>query len=93
MATKEQAQHLADALVFGPLLIYSGLGKDAPKIIKTGMVLIGIGTVVYHVVKFFEKPEAQALEGMEWGPMHKASAEFHRPIQLVQQLHPRRGNR
>lgn len=93
---KAQSVRLADVFVFGPMMIATGLGKQTPQWVRTGLVLIGIGTIVYNAVNWFEIEKRKrngGLEGMSWGPMHKAQADLHRPIQLVQQLHPRRGNR
>lgn len=90
---KSQPVRIADVLVFGPLMIYSGLGKATPQWVRTGMVIIGVGTIVYNLVNYFEvekrKRNGTALEGMTHGPMHKAEAEFHRPINLLRQVGPR----
>lgn len=90
---KSQPVRIADVLVFGPLMIYSGLGKATPKWVRTGMVIIGVGTIVYNLVNYFEvekrKRNGNTLEGMNWGPMHKVQAEYHRPINLLRQVGPR----
>lgn len=90
---KAQTVRIGDILVFGPLMIYAGLGKATPLWVRTGMVIIGVGTIVYNVVNYMTiEREAQieaggALGQMQWGPMHRASADLHRPIQLVRRLH------
>ncbi len=83
---KAQGVRMADVLVFGPLMIYAGLGKATPPWLRVGMVIIGVGTVVYNLVNYMtiEREEA-GLGQMQWGPMHKAG-DLHRPIRLVQQL-------
>lgn len=101
---KAQPVRMADVLIFGPLMIYSGLGKATPNWLRAGMVIIGVGTIVYNLANYFEverrKREAglspnvatiekevlPGLSGMSHGPMHKATADLHRPINLVQRL-------
>jgi hypothetical protein len=87
---KAQSVRIADVLVFGPMMIYAGLGKATPQWVRTGMVLIGIGTIVYNLVNWMtieKEKRAGGLEGMTHGPMHKAS-DLHRPINLLHQMGP-----
>ena len=88
---KAQGVRMADVLVFGPLMIYSGLGKATPMWVRTGMVIIGVGTILYNLANYMtverEKIES-GLGQMQHGPMHRATADLHRPINLVKQLHP-----
>lgn len=88
---KAQGVRMADVLVFGPLMIYAGLGRATPMWVRTGMVIIGVGTIVYNLANYLtiEKEEAGALGQMQWGPMHKAQADLHRPINLLNQLRAR----
>lgn len=85
---KTQPGRLADALVFGPLLIYSGLGKTPPKWLKIGLIVIGTATVLVNIARYLEARSAGAsvLEGMEAGPMHKADPRFHRVISLLNRV-------
>lgn len=85
---KAQGVRMADVLVFGPLMIYAGLGKATPAWLKVGMVIIGAGTVIYNLANYLtiEKEESGALGQMQAGPFHKAG-DLHRPIRLVRQLH------
>jgi len=88
---KAQSVRMADVLVFGPLMIYAGLGRATPMWLRVGMVIIGAGTVLYNLANYLtiEREEAAGLGQMQWGPMHKASADLHRPINLLNQLRPR----
>ena len=85
---KAQSVRMADVLVFGPLMIYAGLGKATPPWLRVGMVIIGAGTVIYNLANYLtiEREETGALGQMQWGPMEKAS-DLHRPINLIRQLH------
>jgi hypothetical protein len=85
---KAQPVRLADVFVFGPLMIYSGLGKATPNWLRVGMVIIGAGTIVYNLYNYFEveRRKVSALSGMEAGPMHKADPRIHSPINLVKGL-------
>jgi hypothetical protein len=51
---KAQPVRIADMLVFGPMMIYAGLGRATPKWVKVGMVIIGVGTIVYNLSNYFE---------------------------------------
>jgi len=88
---KAQPVRMADVLVFGPLMIYSGLGKATPKWVRVGMVIIGVGTIIYNLANYFsierEKLDA-GLGQMEAGPMVKRQPGLHRPIQLLKGLRP-----
>ena len=85
---KAQSVRMADVLVFGPLMIYAGLGRATPQWLRVGMVIIGAGTVIYNLANYLtiEREETGALSQMQWGPMEKAS-DLHRPINLIRQLH------
>lgn len=101
---KAQPVRMADVFVFGPLMIYSALGKATPTWVRVGMLIIGVGTIVYNLSNYWEverrkvtagvTPDANVIEGellpglsgMEAGPMHKATADLHRPINLVRRL-------
>jgi len=54
-------------------------------------VIIGAGTVLYNLVNYMtiEKEAGAGLGQMQWGPMHKAQADLHRPINLLHQLKAR----
>ncbi len=86
---KAQSVRVADMLIFGPMMIYAGLGKATPQWLRVGMVIIGAGTVLYNLANYLtiEREEAAGLGQMEAGPMHKAQADLHRPINLIRQLH------
>jgi len=55
---KAQYVRLLDVGVFGPLMIYTALGKTPPPIVKNAMVLIGIGTIVYNGYNYLEQQKA-----------------------------------
>jgi len=61
---KAQSVRIADMLVFGPMMIYAGLGKKTPKWIKIGMVIIGVGTVVYNLANYFEVEKRKREAGI-----------------------------
>ncbi|NIT36980.1 MAG: hypothetical protein GTN49_10865 [candidate division Zixibacteria bacterium] len=85
---KAQPIRMADVLVFGPLMIYSGLGRATPNWLRVGMVIIGAGTILYNLANYFEiERRAIAagladsnLSGMASGPMHKFDPRIHRPL-------------
>lgn len=52
---KTQYIRMMDVAIFGPLMIYTALGKTPPKIVKNSMVLIGIGTILYNGYNFWEQ--------------------------------------
>ncbi len=70
---KAQPVRMADVLVFGPLMIYSGLGKATPQWVRVGMVIIGVGTILYNLSNYFAverrkvqsgvSPDAAVIEG------------------------------
>lgn len=78
--SKESPALLADALVYGPLLLFGGLGKDPPKWVRVGMVVAGVATIAYSLYQYFDAQRANGLSGMSSGPMHKMDPRFHRPI-------------
>jgi len=74
---KAQGVRLADIFIFGPLMLYAGMGKDTPQWVKVGMLLLGGGTIIYNLVNFFEvaRREGDQLSGMTSGPVDQARAE------------------
>lgn len=78
-AVKAQGTRLADIFVYGPLMLYAGLGKDPPKWVRIGMLLIGAGTIVYQLVNFMAESKRagglSGLAGMAVGPVDRARAE------------------
>jgi hypothetical protein len=70
---KAQPVRLADVLVFGPLMVYSGLGKNPPKWVKLGLVVVGVGTILYNLHNWMQvRREQQAQLGqMAHGPWHR----------------------
>lgn len=76
-------ESLSQLFVFGPMMIFAGMNRNPPPWVRTGMLVIGIGTVAYHLWKFIgPTPE---LGQMSWGPMHK-TGDIYRPTLLTQQL-------
>lgn len=73
---KAQGVRLADIFVFGPLMLYAGLGRDPPQWVKIGMLLMGAGTIIYNAVNWFEISRRSGdLAGMATGPVDRARAE------------------
>ena len=79
---KAQGVRLADIFVFGPLMLYAGLGQETPKWLKLGMVIIGGGTIIYNLVNFMDIARRNGLPatmagfaGMATGPIDRARAE------------------
>ena len=69
--TKEQVRQLSDVLVYGPLLIMSGLGREPPRWVRAGMLIIGVGTVVYQLARYFDTTRNAQLGQMTHGPVHR----------------------
>lgn len=82
---KPQAVRLADIAVFGPMMVYAGLGKKAPRWVRWGLVIVGVGTIIYnfhyYMVNRRAEREAAGLEGLNVGPWHQV-ADQRRPGQL-----------
>lgn len=51
---KAQGIRLGDVFLFGPMMIYSAMGKDAPEWMKAAMLVIGVGTIFYNAMNFVE---------------------------------------
>ena len=87
---KAQTVRMADVMVFGPLMLYAGLGRQTPTWLKLGMVIIGAGTIIYNLANYFQiEKETSGLGQMQWGPppqIRTPVADTRRPIQLVRQL-------
>ena len=89
---------MADVFVFGPMMIWSAIGRgQMPAWLKAGMLIVGVGTIAYNLFNYFEVERRKrdagiiddpdvSLSGMTSGPMHRASADLHRPITLIQQV-------
>lgn len=91
---KAQSVRLADMLVFGPMMIYAGLGKQTPKWVKIGMVIIGAGTVLYNLANYFEverrKREAGIVPegaGVEWETLPGMAGMSWGPMHKATDLH------
>jgi len=61
---KAQSVRVADVWVFGPLMIYSALGKSTPTWVRVGMLIIGIGTIAYNLHNYFAIERASQLSGI-----------------------------
>ena len=48
--SKEAVQmvRLADVLLIGPFMVYVGTRRELPSALRTGLVLVGIGTILYN---------------------------------------------
>jgi len=83
---KPQAIRLADIAVFGPMMIYSGLGKKMPRWLRWGIIIVGVGTVIYNLHYYMVNRQAaqaspEGLQGLNVGPWAKV-ADTRRPGQL-----------
>lgn len=95
---KAQPVRMADVFVFGPMMIYTALGRKSPPWLRVGMLILGVGTIAYNLYNYFEVERRKVADGvlvdpdqlgqMQHGPMHKAT-DLHRPIQLLRGLAPR----
>lgn len=54
-AGKTQLIRLADILLIGPLMIYSGTGKRMPPILRDALVVMGVLTIVYNGANFLAR--------------------------------------
>jgi hypothetical protein len=61
---KSQGVRVADALVFGPLMIYSALDKKPPTWVRVGMLIIGVGTIAYNVHNYLAIQKQADLAGI-----------------------------
>lgn len=82
---KAQPVRLADVLVFGPLMIYSGLGKNPPGWVKGGLIVIGVGTILYNLQNYLlvQQEKKAGLGQMQSGPWHRIA-----DLERVQRLSP-----
>ena len=90
---KAQGVRIADIAVFGPLMIYSGLGKNPPTWVRLGLILIGVGTILYNLQNYItvqgERADAGIAKGgfflgqMQAGPWHRVA-----DLERVQRLSP-----
>lgn len=82
---KAQPVRLADVLVFGPLMIYSGMGKNPPKWVKAGLIVIGVGTILYNLQNYLlvQQRKQMQLGQMQSGPWHRIA-----DLERVQRLSP-----
>lgn len=61
---KAQSVRMADVWVFGPLMIYSALGKSTPTWVRAGMLIVGIGTIAYNLYNYFAIERRAQLSGI-----------------------------
>ena len=61
---KAQSVRMADVWVFGPLMIYSALGKSTPTWVRVGMLIVGIGTIAYNLHNYFTIERRAQLSGI-----------------------------
>ena len=61
---KAQTVRIGDMLVFGPLMIYAGLGKTPPPWVQVGMVIIGVGTIAYNLINYLEVEKRKRVAGI-----------------------------
>lgn len=78
-------EHLSQFAVFGPLLVFSGLGQKPPQWVRLGMVLVGGATILYNLNMWLKARQAPVLEEqmgqMRHGPFERAG-ELYRPTLL-----------
>lgn len=49
-----QNERLLEALIYGPLMVYTAMGKTPPKWLQLGMLAVGVGTVLYNAGVFVD---------------------------------------
>lgn len=92
-----QPKRIADIFVYGPMMIFSGLGQRPPRWARVGMIILGVGTIVYGLYSYFEIEKRKIRAGtangplgqLNWGPMHRADPDLHRPTVITRALYRR----
>jgi len=56
---KTQAVRLLDVFVLGPAMIYSAMDVKPPKLLRSFMMLVGVGTVLYNLSNYLKQEEAR----------------------------------
>ena len=59
--SKSQWIRLADVMIIGPGMIYSAMRQKPPAWLKAGLIIAGIGTVLYNVNNFWNIHRQAAL--------------------------------
>jgi hypothetical protein len=52
---KTQAVRLIDVFVLGPAMIYSAMDRTPPKLLRSFIMLVGVGTVLYNLSNYLEQ--------------------------------------
>jgi hypothetical protein len=56
--SKSQWVRLADVWIIGPAMVWAGLDTTKPKVLRYGLIGMGIGTVLYNARNFYLTREA-----------------------------------
>lgn len=87
--TAYQGAQMAQLFVYGPLMVMSALGRRTPMWLRTGMLIIGVGTMVYAAYKYIWPEDSAQLGQLNVGPFHKADPTLHRQTLLTSMVAPR----
>lgn len=60
-----QPARIAEAFVYGPMMIFNGLGRSPPPWARTGMIILGVGTIVYALYRYFDIERRKLRAGVE----------------------------
>ena len=58
---KTQNIRLLDVFVLGPAMIYTALDVKPPKLLRTFMLAVGAGTILYNLSNYMEQEKAKKV--------------------------------
>lgn len=82
-----QPKRIADIFVYGPMMVFSGLGQRPPKWARVGMIILGVGTIVYGLYSYFEIEKRKLRAGVADPQLGQPEPRMHRPTVLTQRLY------
>ncbi len=60
---KKQTSIMAlDMFVLGPAMVYAGMGKELPDVLKTMMLLTGVGTILVNGAKYLKQKKMEEMK-------------------------------
>lgn len=82
-----QPARIAEILVYGPMMIFNGLGRSPPPWARTGMIILGVGTIVYGLYRYFDIERRKLRAGVVDPELGRLDYRLDRPTSVTDQLY------
>lgn len=82
-----QPSRIAEILVYGPMMVFNGMGRSPPPWARTGMIILGVGTIVYGLYRYFDVERRKLRAGVLDPELGRLDYRLDRPANVTGQLY------